>query len=65
MQGANRGGRPELPKRQTQVTEHEAIIVISRCRWGQQDAIKAVEAELNRLCQVGDKSANLISILPL
>jgi len=31
----------------------------------QQDAIKAIEAELNRLCQVGDKSANLISILPL
>jgi DNA-binding GntR family transcriptional regulator len=64
MQGANRGWRPELPKRQTQVTEHEAIIVSSRCR-RQQEAIKAIEVELNRLCQVGDKSANLISILPL
>jgi hypothetical protein len=29
----------------------------------QQDEIKAIEVELNRRYQVGDKSANLISIL--
>jgi len=40
-------------------------VALSRAADATADAIKAMEAELNPLCQVGDKSANLISILPL
>jgi hypothetical protein len=68
--------QPKLPKDKSQITEHERISTSSHSTAGphrlryhrqplpQHDEIKAIEVELNRRYQAGDKTAELKEFWP-